>query len=335
MLVRTLIVVVEAGAAAYIAPYIRLLEGSKSRKYHVLATEVAARKLNSLHVTCHTIIQRDTKECELREVLNGQEFEVFLLSATGSQVERAALRIGKSRGARTVCFIDAYTPFRPRFTHNGELSFSDEILVIDDEMSVEAMQIGVSKDSVKIVGQPAWENLPSLPKVASKNILFVDQPIERYYGKALGYDESKAWKLVCDCCFANPTLVDRIGYAVHPESSINFYERELNSSNARLSITLESDIYNSISEYGIVLGMFSSFLVEAFLQGRKVISVQPHYQRDDLCVLSKRGLINKVSTARELSKCLAQHSNRSPNLRFQRSFIGSSKRLQKALGTHE
>ena len=65
-----------------------------------------------------------------------------------------------------------------------------------------------------------------------------------------------------------------------------------------------SDGQSALERCGTVAGMFSSLMVEALLAERRVISLQPGLPTRDLCVLSRRGRIDRVGRADELVAAL-------------------------------
>ncbi len=319
----------EAGAAAYLVPLIRCLDAPGSPPWRLLATDVAAKRFDQEGVRCHARIDRGSGEQQLADLLAGWGFGVALVSATGAVVELAARSLGRTLEACTMGFVDAFTPCLPRFQCGGEVALPDEILLIDQAMTVEAVQEGLPRERLFAVGQPAWECVQPLPPASPKQILFVGQPVQRHYGASLGYDERSAWRAVLECRKRHPASIDGLGYAVHPD------EEPLQADMVRAQeaglVTIEKHAAAALPRYGTVLGMFSSLLADALLAERKVISIQPGASSSDICALSRRGWIERAGNPDALARCLNRQQREPGGLILRQALNGSLTRLRTLL----
>lgn len=116
------------------------------------------------------------------------------------------------------------------------------------------------------LGHPGLARIPLLPPTADRKTLFIGAPARRDYGHSLGYTEATSWALAKQVQKKRPDLISDLAYAPHPEEA-GPPDAETPCRRYDFGV-LESD-------YGQVLGMFSTPLIEAFLAGRRAVSVQP------------------------------------------------------------
>ncbi len=317
----------EAGAAAYLMPLIRFLDTHGSTAWRLLATDVAAKRFDEAGIRCYARIDKNSGEPQLDALLDGWRFGVALVSATGAMAEQAACGLGRRLGAFTIGYVDAFTPCLPRFKCGTEFVLPDEILLIDSVMADEAVQEGLPRERMRVVGQPAWEHVQPLPPVSPKHVLFVGQPVRRHYGTTLGYDEHSAWRMVLECRRRHPASIDELGYAAHPDQDALQPEMEKGNQEAGL-VTVERQAAAALPLYGTVLGMFTSLLVDAVLAEREAISVQPGAPGRDICSLSRRGLIDRAGDPDGLALFLERRQSRPAGSILRRSLNGSLARLR-------
>ena len=80
-----------------------------------------------------------------------------------------------------------------------------------------------------------------------------------------------------------PYRIKQIDCCLHPgnKSSIQFYRKN--------KIVVKKYRKNIFKNYSLIIGMFSTLLVEAYLEGKTVITIQP-FSNQDKCVLSQKKL---------------------------------------------
>ena len=116
-------------------------------------------------------------------------------------------------------------------------------------------------------------------------------------------------------------------FAMHPqENKISLKKKIIKD----LNITLLRNGQEGLEQSDTILGIFSSLMVDAFFENKKVVSIQPKFRTKNLCILSKTKYIGLVSDENELEKYLIGGKiikNNSKNV-FQKSLVGSLKRLE-------
>ena len=184
--------------------------------------------------------------------------------------------------------IDSHYDYSSRIGRtNGPSALPDRILLFDPIAVFEATVAGLPKERLVAVGNPAWEGLGTAPAVPENRVLFASQPIAADMGNRLGYTERSALRLLLDTRKLRPDLIVQVLLALHPREDPA--DMPINTSLKRIA-----SAKIGIERASIVLGMFSSVLIEAALAGRRVISLQPGAQGADMCVLSRHGYIPRV-----------------------------------------
>jgi hypothetical protein len=245
---------------------------------------------------------------------------VVVTSTSYKPAERVALEWATQRGIPTVQLIDSWYDYRRRIElTNQPGAMPDEIWVFDDVAKADAVAEGLPGERICAVGHPAWEAVPPLPAASSAEILLIDQPVSSDIGQRLGYTETEFFDLV------------RSGLGNNPPPTLAMHPRRPESDRSASGFRIVRNTREAAKSCDTVIGMFSSFLIEAFLAGRRVVSVQPNAKGEDFCILSRLGLVPRVTAAADLAPALASAL---PGPRgFERRFAGSRQRVLEAFAT--
>jgi len=231
---------------------------------------------------------------EAREILD--EFNpssLYTGTSYTSSIELDFLRETKKRGIVSASFVDHYTGFRERFESSGAEVFPDQIDVLDERARILAIEAGLPPGLLRITGNPyheflrfcrsgmskdvLWKKL-GIPQSEAKSILFAPDPLSNAGGVGkFGNDEVGILKLLLEALGELGTPVQLIIKA-HPNQSIDHLETGLQfrpNNVYTLTIGSEKDaLLNDLIQHSdVVVGMFSSILIEASLLGAKVIRV--------------------------------------------------------------
>jgi hypothetical protein len=228
---------------------------------------------------------------------HGWQPSALLVSAGGLAREFAFVAAARARDLPVVQYVDTWYGYGRRFTEDGRLTLPDRIFVIDDKATEEAAAEGLPAERMSAVGHSLWETIERLPPTSSRDVLFLDAPVARDYGRTLGYTEKDAWAMFCAARRARPDLVGQIYFAPHPDYARDDLPADVTS--GRYSAEL-------LKSVGSVVGMFSAPLVDAYLAGRRSISVQPNANDIDMCPLSRHGRIARCRTVEQLTIALAE-----------------------------
>jgi hypothetical protein len=216
---------------------------------------------------------------------------VVVTSTSHAAAERTATQWGCDHGTPAVQLVDSWYDYARRIEKtNGPGLMPDAIMVFDDDARRDAIGEGLAPDRLRVVGHPGWEDVQILPPASPSDVLIIDQPVKSDMGARLGYNEDDMLKVVGNGLGGGY----RLHLAVHPRRQATPVH----------NLEPVSDIKTAARNCGTVIGMFSSFLIDAFLGGRRVISVQPNAGETDLCILSRLGLIPRVTEPKQFAAAL-------------------------------
>jgi hypothetical protein len=296
-------VVAEAGAARYLMPlWEKWLSEPPPFKWNLILGDGASGLLRSenwlqrLPVICEV----DRQASDIEGFLGGRKPDALLASAGDAYpLEAASVAYVAASGGRTAQFIDTWYNYARRFGGSKGLQLPERILVIDERAREAAVNEGLPEERLMVVGQPWWERTPVLPPQSRRKVLFLGAPVRRDYGDSLGYDEWDAWRIVVEASRRQPDLFDKIWYGKHPEQ-VDLAQDAIGQAE------LTTNSMSVLPQAGTVLGMFSSPMVDAYLGGAAVISVQPNLIGADRCPLSRYGYIARAGSVQSLIDALQQ-----------------------------
>lgn len=215
---------------------------------------------------------------------------VFTGTSYTSNIELEAIKIAKSKGIKTISFVDHYTSIYKRFSIDGYIAnFPDEIVVIDEEAKKIAVNQGIDKSLVKISANPyhkwlrSWR--PSITRddfiiklglsTNKSYILFAPDPLSNINGiEKFNFDEFVASKNIVDLVNnASEDFKNNFHFLVkpHPNQSIHKLENIFRGNENFTFLPLDIDVNLSVFFSNVVLGFFSSILVEALIMNVPVL----------------------------------------------------------------
>lgn len=316
--------------AQYIHPILVKLSFKKSFRWNLVATGASCKYWNESKIKYKQIKYYTAKK--VSNYINLVKPKLIVTSASGNiELEHLFILEAKKKSISTASFIDVWTNYKSRFKYKEKLIFPDHILAIDNRCKEEMIKEGIPQNLIKIIGQPYLESISKNIPQLGKNILLAGQPIKKYFGKSLGYNEVDFKKI----CLKMVKKIDNYNIlnTNHPEESS--YENNKNfivpSRKGRGS--------RDVADSHTVLGMFSMQLIIGYLWGRKVASVQPKSPKADLSPLSRWGLIPVLKNEDEAAEFILQknyyknhnHEKLLKDRLDQLGIPGSIKRFQKFL----
>lgn len=220
--------------------------------------------------------------------------EVLVVSATRKPAEIEAMAAAASLGTRIVQVLDV------PYNHAGRVRESsppeilaDAIAVISERDKHDATRGGIPQERIAVVGHPGWERILPAAPANPADMVFVSQPLDADGFGRFGYSEKPAWRMVLEARHRRPDLFRSLIWAPHPRES------------APATIPDGCDgiadaTGAALFACGTALGICSAALTDAFLMGRRVVSVQPENPADDFCGLSRAGWITRCSSVADL-----------------------------------
>jgi len=294
---KILFVAAEAGAARFLLPlWQRWLQNIPAVDWRIIIGDGAAALLEQEGIldALPILASTDRQNSNIAQWLTQWAPDALIASAgDGCALERGAVEQVRHRGGRTAQIIDTWYNYHRRFDFPDGLLLPDHILVIDQNAALEAAAEGLPEALIKTVGHPWWESFPRWRPGPSNSVLFLGAPVRRDHGHRLGYDETEMWQCVLAAAATAPELFETLWYGKHPEQDVDGL-RELGNA------VLTANSMGIIDQAGTVLGAFSAPMVDSYLCGAKVVSVQPHPQGSDMCPLSRHGRIDRATSAGEL-----------------------------------
>lgn len=196
----------------------------------------------------------------------------------------------------SAAIIDQWLNYRLRFTSTqGKLVTSDKILIMDNFTKREMIKEGFNQDQLLVVGHPYLDQLRSQALSAKPHprrqhsILFISEPIAQAAHLNLGYTEDTVLSHLTQALSALHQDV-RLTVKFHPK-----HQPPPSQSASLYQLILESDL---------VIGMQSIGLIEAYILGKPILSVQIGLRQPDEFILSRRGITRTIRSSKMLKAAL-------------------------------
>ncbi|MFC4478251.1 hypothetical protein [Flavobacterium chungangensis] len=214
---------------------------------------------------------------------------LFTGTSYTSDLERKAISYAKKNGVFTISFVDHWTSISNRFLNPDGLNFPDEIWVLDERAKHIAILEKIVKEKLFIVGNPyhiwlkKWK-----PKVERKDffnslkldetkkmILFAPDPLSNVNGiEKFGFDEYIASKEIVKCVKeTNDDFKQTYHFLIkmHPNQCVEELARIFEANDNFTILPLDVNTNECIYFSDIVMGFFSSFLMEADVMNKPII----------------------------------------------------------------
>ena len=239
---------------------------------------------------------------------------LFTGTSYTSRIERNFIRESAKRGIPSASFVDHYTGFDVRFESGDERILPDEIHVLDQKAASLACEAGLPESRIRITGNPYHEFLRSwrsqltkeevfqklgIPVSDAKTILFAPDPLSNAGGaEKFGTDEVAILALLLEALGEIGKPIQLLIKA-HPNQSMDYLKTGLKNLPGNVEVHLvpsEKDaLLNDLIQHAdLVVGIFSSLLLEADLLGAKTLRILAGIQFPDPLEQSAFGAIAKT-----------------------------------------
>lgn len=297
-----------------LCPIVRVLDGLDEFDVSTTGYGYGLKRFAMNGIDCKEIDRIDKESC----VLDKYCPDLIITSAASNPFfdmsEKCLWRIAREQGIPTVAFLDQWQNYAIRFsglTENERLAYLPDIInCIDDYGLLEMKSAGFSEDILVTLGHPYLSSLADvyseIDPEAIKNMvlvtklpvdLFVSESIFEYYGKGRGYDQYDVLRFFLEFFRKEQSFEPRAAVIkLHPKDDIAKFRATLNKY-SDTNIKVIQDELSPIECIAIsdrVFGMTSIMLIEAYVLGKEVLSLQPGLKTEDQFVLSRRGLTNTV-----------------------------------------
>ncbi len=306
----------EAGSLAYLLPVFEKF--SQGVSLYCSDEALSYLKRRGIQNKVHSFLLN--KEQAFTQIKEGL-FDQLISSCTGRDEENEVIEHAKNNRLPIIMYFDVWDKLSERL----KLNFvrPSKLLVVDQTVKEMALDLGLKDEEIFIVGQPAFEQYLSMKSEDGFGVAFIDQPVAKFYGKSLGFDERDCLKLFKNLVAKDYFGVSKMIYIPHPAgSSIQDTDIE--------DMEVIKNGQEAIQKVEVVTGMYSSLQVEAYLMGKKVATILPDGSKN-YDPLSKRDLIPIIgnSNAEKIEWSKFDKNN------FRETFKQSSQRVFKLISNSE
>ena len=305
----------EPGGAEVLIPVIRLVRAQPGFEATVAGYGHALKRFAGRNIACletHSVQEVDSF------LLDSERPDLLITSATSlpevDMSEKYLWRQARSKGIASIAFLDQWQNYAIRFSGpggGGRLTYlPDWINGLNAIGCSEMISEGFDKDRLLALGHPYLSSLRSdistlepaglkmqlqIP-AGAKVVLFVSEPIREYYGGARGYDQYQALEfLLAD--LAKSVEKPRILVKLHPKDNAASFRGLINKFHSLAPQLIDDDLSSleCLTVADFVFGMSSIMLIEAYVLGKSVVSLQPGLCGGDPLVLTRHGLIPLIT----------------------------------------
>ena len=320
MLKKVLFFSCEPGGAEVLIPVIDLVKKETNYQVIVLAYGLGAERF----------ARKSIEYIEIEKVLQGDSAilqtylpDLLITSATSlpahDMSEKYLWQMARQLGISSLAFLDQWQNYSVRFSgtkKSERLSYlPDYINCIDKIGKIEMICEGFSSENLVMLGHPYLSDIQNrISMMNDKDIksrlsiseghrvfLFVSEPILEHYGSSRGYDQYQVLELFLNIVSSlSGTIIPII--KLHPKDQRDRFEEILNYYEGSCAPIVLGGEFNPqecllIADY--VFGMTSIMLVEAYVMGKKVVSLQPDLCVEDPLVLTRHHLIPLISSLKD------------------------------------
>ena len=285
------------------------------------------------------------------DILDREKGDLVLLGTSmGFSLEDVFVEECRKRNIPSVAIFDSWINYSVRFcaaADKRDLRYlPDYICVSDDFVREEMKKEGIPAHKIIVTGNPYFDGLlketEKYSSGARKDFLaklgnhfdplivtFLSQGIDRLFGASvkdpgfLGFTQFDALKLLItglEKFYGNKNVI--LVIRPHPKEDISTYRNfEKKQGNIRIIVDNNDDARKILAISDIVAGMFSIMLVEAYILGKKILSIQPCLLGENPFILSRMNIVKNAGNLEELGEQLNQRAENIKDKRNKLDFI--------------
>ena len=325
-MIKVLVAAEDPGGASTLVPVIRQLMGRSSEiSVRALTRSQATTILSKWLVCCSQDLITDA---DLQNSFSAEKPDV-LLTATSLEgtLETSVIKLARGYGVPSLALMDSWTNYMWRFGDPAVVrrdALPDLIAVPDQTAYNEMVAIGFPSPKLLVTGHPLLEGLLDWSRNVDRELLrsqldvmpeeklivFFSQPIAEMHGDRFselgrGYDEISALE-VLDEITRELTCGVKLVVKLHPYENRN----DLLSTKSNVTLSPKEMQATELMVAGdVICGMSSILLIQAWLCGIPVVSVQPGLRKSDALMLARAGHIKTGRNKGEIRACLLEALN--------------------------
>ena len=304
----------EPGGAEVLIPVINLLQ-SRSFEVTVATYGYAVERFKKKNIS-YVEIEKINKD----DIRIFEKFKPDLVISSAASLphkdmsEKYLWQNAKKMNIKTVVFLDQWQNYSIRFSGIREdeklIYLPDFINCINDIGKQEMISEGFKENILLTFGHPYLSSLgKESEKIDKKSIkkylqigqnqkifLFVSEAIKENYGKTIGYDQYE----VLDFFLGNVQNIQNstVIIKLHPKDNARNFKNII-SKYADLHLIIISNELSPIECITVsdfMYGMTSIMLIEAYILGKNVISLQPNLKINDPLIISRYNYISMIDS---------------------------------------
>jgi hypothetical protein len=215
-----------------------------------------------------------------------------------SDIEKKFLQIAKKKNIKSCAYVDHWTSILERFKFQNETFLPTILQVIDVRAKSIAIEQGIPESIIEIIGNPYHQKIKNwIPSQSKKDFLielgltnencmllvYAPDPLSNVNGKIMfGFDEIMATINLVNLFkkdFVNSNW--KVLIKLHPNQNKEFIKEIVEATDD--FIVLSENVSNSVCIYyaDVVMGYFSSFLIEANLFDKPILRYLPFGIKND------------------------------------------------------
>jgi len=265
------------------------------------------------------------------------ELNVDLLIATNSpRTERAAIDAASELQLKSLCLIDLFALQEVKWV--GTKGYASKLCVLNQSVKDMLIDAGRSANEIEITGNPAFDSLSSLAAIASGNnikksrgwdcsklttLLYASQPepAQHPFTDLNGDPElpRKIEQSLCDFIRVNTNF--RLVVRYHPSENVDFLPQERVYFSPR-----EEDLHGLLHAVDIVIVTASTVGLEAYLVGKKVISVDNSIFTED-APYSRMGISKGVDSVGLLPEKIVSVCQQSQSSKYSAGNLNATQKV--------
>ncbi len=225
-------------------------------------------------------------------------------ASMGETVERKAVRIARKRNIPSISILDFWVNYRERYSNleTGE-KFSDlpdYIFVMDSLAEEDMIKLGFPSEKLIVTGNPYFDSFKEQTE-KGEGWLYVSNPDAVVKEGKIDYVfNPSALKDLIEFLDGKEKLLIR----PHPKDNVEKF-RILIEGKKNILIDSVSPIQELVKKHMIVIGMYTTILLQAALYGKIVIHYMPNSdsEKDDF-ICKRLNICHSVYTKKEFFDCL-------------------------------
>lgn len=213
---------------------------------------------------------------------------IFTGTSYTSELDKTYIAAGKKAKIPVYSFVDHWTNISARFQQQQLAILPDLVLLVDNHAKNMALKEGIPEEQLLVIGNPYHEYLKSWRPLLSRSaffnsiglntgskkvIVFGPDPLSNVNGRIkFGFDEIEGVRELA--AIADKLAEDYI-ILLNPHPNQKIQELLPFERNNLVVLKEKLDVNTLIFHADLVLGIFSSFLLEALVMGKTVIRFFP------------------------------------------------------------